>query len=49
MRRGAGMPLALLHHPGQEQGPQQSSPHVAASLPGLWRGGCQDSQDGGMG
>lgn len=42
-------PLLCCITPAQEGGSQQSSPHMATSLSGLWRGGCQDSQDGGMG
>lgn len=44
-----GCPLLCCITPVQEGGSQQSSPHMATSLSGLWRGGCQDSQDGGMG
>lgn len=44
-----GCPSLCCTTPGQEEGSWQSFPHVATSLPGLQRGGCRDSQDGGMG
>lgn len=44
---GAAMPLALLHHPcagGRVSAELSTHGHIP-----VWRGGCQDSQDGGMG